>query len=222
MTNRYVDPAVIARFDELIAQGQAEYAALQNGPKGLAFRDPIWVTRWTTSCFNLLDRLSVSTNRFVVEFERFGRLQGDQLNLALPLGVLEAARTEYERGFAVDYHLGVAATVFRDLLEQAGYLLDRSYYQAAAVLLGAALEEGLRSRARAEQLELGNRETLSPLIDRLAKTGTLSPFEADRLRAIAKLRNDAAHGGSFSYGEGEVRSALDDATRVLARLLGAG
>jgi len=119
------------------------------------------------------------------------------LNLALPLGVLQAARTEYERGFAVDYHLGVAATVFRDLLEQAEYLLNRSYHQAAAVLLGAALEEGLRSRARAEQLELGNRETLSPLIDRLTKTGTLSPFEGDRLRAIAKLRNDAAHGGSL-------------------------
>ena len=218
IADKYMDPQIVARFNELIAEGRVLHDSAVNNSR--TFRDPAKVTRWTTSCLNLLDRLSVSTNRFVTEFERYALPRGDKLNLALPLGVLEAARTEYERGLAVDYHLGVAATVFVDLLDQARYLLERSYHQAAAVILGAALEEALRSRARAEGLEVANRETLNPLIDRLTKAGTLSAFEGDRLRSIAKLRNDAAHGGQLLYGEPEVKLALEDATRTMSRILG--
>lgn len=192
---------------------------MKEGPKGLAFRNPTWVTKWTTSCLNLLDRLSLSSNRFVAEFERYSHVQDGKFILALPLGVLEAARDEYQRGFAIDYHLGVAATVFGDLLAQAQYLLEKSYFQAAAVLAGAALEEGLRSRARSEGIDLEGRETLNPLIEKLCKTGSLTAFEADRLKGVAKLRNDAAHAAGFEYGRNEVTAALNDVQATLAKLL---
>lgn len=159
MRQPYVDPDILERFNELIAEARQELEYIYNNPGH--FRDPVWPTRWATSCLNLLDRLSVSTNRFVKEFEKYGRVDADRLTLGLPLGVLQAARDEYQRGFAVDYHLSVTATVFGDLLSQAQYLLEREYAQASAVLLGAALEEGLRARARADGLEVEPRDSES-------------------------------------------------------------
>jgi uncharacterized protein YutE (UPF0331/DUF86 family) len=98
-------------------------------------------------------------------------------------------------------------------------LLEKSYERAAAVLVGAALEESLRSRATVEGLDVTGRATLSPLIDKLAKSGTLTPFESDRLRGVAKLRNDAAHGGEFTYNHQTVHDALTDVRNVLARIM---
>ena len=220
MSNPYIDPDVLERFNELIAEARQTLDQLQTNPG--RFSDPVWPTRWATSCLNLLDRLSVSSNRFVKEFESYGRVTGEYLNLALPLGVLQSARDEYQRGFAIDYHLAVTATVFGDLVSQSQYLLDRGYTRASVVLFGAALEEGLKARARSEGLAVEPRDTLNPLCEKLTKSGTLSPFEADRLRGVAKMRNEAAHGEEFNYGSKDVAAALEDVRSVLGRTLGRG
>jgi hypothetical protein len=73
------------------------------------------------------------------------------------------------------------------------------YERAAVVLAGAALEEGLKNRARAAGVEVTSKETLSPIIIKLKamEVGVLTEFEAKRLEAVAKMRNDAAHGGGW-------------------------
>lgn len=55
------------RLDELIAEGESILAE-SNKPTPLP-GDSVRFTRWTTTCLNLLDKLSISTNRFVTEFE---------------------------------------------------------------------------------------------------------------------------------------------------------
>ena len=40
------------------------------------------------------------------------------------------------------------------------------------------------------------------------------------LEAIAKLRNDAAHGGDFTYTEEQVETAIKEVQAVLTKLLG--
>jgi hypothetical protein len=108
-------------------------------------------------------------------------------------------------------------------LDEARYLFQKGYIRAAAVLLGAALEEGLKARARAVPLELSPRDTLSPVIAKLKApaVGILSEFEAKRLEAIARLRNDAAHGGDFTYEAATVETALKEVEETLGRLLSA-
>lgn len=78
------------------------------------------------------------------------------------------------------------------------------------------------TRACADGLGVEPRDTLNPLIEKLAKSGTLSAFEADRLKGVAKTRNDAAHREQFTYGSKEVAAALDDVRSVLSRALGRG
>src|SRR5881396_3774537 len=137
MIGTYVNPHIVERLDQLIKEGEQQLWQLQKNPGEL--RDAARVSQWTTSSLNLLDKLSVSTNRFVQEFERYGRVSDGFLNIGLALGVLRAARDEYSRGLAVDYHLSVASSVFGDLLAEAEYLEGKGYLRAAAVLAGAAL-----------------------------------------------------------------------------------
>jgi len=216
-----INQQMLERLDELIREGEQQWLDFQKTPGRI--KDPVRFTQWTTSCLNLLDRLSISTNRFVVEFEPWAKpAPGREVNVGASLGVLKSARVEYERGFAIDYHLSVASAVFGDLLSQAEYLLDKGYLRASAVLIGAALEEALKSRAKAIPIEVSEKDTIVPLLHKLKapNVGVITEVQSKNLEAVAKVRNDAAHGGSFEYRKQDVDRALAEVQTVLDRILG--
>ena len=216
-----INPNILKRLNDLIREGEQQWGIFQKTPGSI--EDPVRFTQWTTSCLNLLDRLSVSTNRFVQEFEAWAKISpGRVVNLGGALGVLKASREEYIHGFAVDYHLAVASAVFGDILQQAEYLRNRGYLRAAAVLGGAALEEALRSRAKAIPIEISDKDTLVPLLHKLKAPGVgiITEVQSKTLEAVAKIRNDAAHGGPFEYHKEEVERALLEIQRILGRILG--
>ncbi len=208
MNTIFLNPDIVQRFDELIKNGeQLAWGAEKTATKLL---DPIRLTRWATSSLNLLDKLSVSTNRFVREFERYGHVNEEGVfNVGLALGVLQSARDEYLLGLAVEYHLSVSAAVFGGLLDEAKYLLEKSYLRAAMVLIGAALEEGLKTRAKQFPALLGGKETLTPIIHKLKASdiGVLNEFQAKELEAVGVLRNKAAHGEEFDCSKDEIEKA---------------
>lgn len=220
MTNSYINPDIAERFDELIREGERQRSVQES--HNWEVRNPVELTQWITSCLNLLDKLSISTNRFVTEFELYGRVKVGNFNIGLALGVLKSAREEYILGLAVDYQLSVSASVFSSILDEAEYLLSKGYLRASAVLAGAALEEGLKSRARAVGLEITKRETLDPVIDKLKQVdvGILTEFDAKRLKSITTIRNDAAHGGEFIYQKPQIQEMIADVEKTINRLLG--
>ena len=223
MNKLFINQVLLSRFDELIIDGEVRWQEFQQNERKMIV-DIVGYTQWSTSCLNLLDKLSVSTNRFVTQFEVWSvGGPGKQMNIGAALGVLKSARHEYSCGLAIEYHLSVSAAVFSGLLDEANYLFGKGYVPASAVLLGAALEEGLKARARAVPLELSPRDTLSPVIAKLKApgVGVLTEFESKRLEAIARLRNDAAHGGDFVYEAVAVESALKEVEATLSRLLSA-
>lgn len=218
----FVNPRIISGLDELIVEGERQWTEFLQKKKGI-IEDPVSFTKWITSCLNLLDKLSISTNCFVKEFESWTRSDAHKMpNIGAALGVLEAAKDEYLQGFAIDYHLGVAATVFGDLQQQAVYLFERGYSRAAIVLAGAALEEAMKVRIKSILVEMSGKETLVPLIHKLKSpdVNVLTEFQARQLEAIAKMRNDAAHGGEFNYTKDEVERSLADVSEALRRILG--
>lgn len=218
----YVNESVLARLDTLISEGERLWEEFKSNEDGIIM-DIVAFTRWSTSCLNILDKLSVSTNRFVKQFEVWviGG-PGKKMNIGAALGILQSAKDEYSLGLAIDYHLSVSATVFSGLLDEAEYLINKKYLRASAVLIGAALEEGLKTRARSESIEIGQKDTLNPVIQklRMSDTEVLTDFEAKELEAIAKMRNDAAHGGEFDYSKKQVQEVLKKVEETLNRLLG--
>lgn len=209
------------RLDDLIGEGERQWERYKAGGDG-TIKDPSSFAQWVTSVLNLLDKLSVSSNRFVNEFERWAtRGDGKEINIGAALGVLKSARVEYSLGLAVEYHLSVSAAVFDGLLDEAEYLANKGYIRAAAVLIGAALEESLKTRAQAIGLEIGPKDTLTPLITRLKsqEAQVLNEFEAKRLEALARMRNDAAHSGEFNYNHDQVSQALREVRAAVEQLL---
>lgn len=221
--NEYINPDIAERFDELVREGEQLWSELLKQKSG-RIDEPVRFTQWTTSCLNLLDKLSIGTNRFAKEFESWAsRSANNTPNIGAALSVLKAARDDYNRGFAIDYQLSVASAVFGDLLQQANYLFERGYLRAAVVLAGAALEEALRSRAKTMNITLTEKDTLIPMIHKLKspEVGIITEFHSRQLEAIAKIRNDAAHGkGDFSYSKDDVERTLSDIESVIGRLLG--
>ncbi len=220
MEKSYVNNSIVKRFDELISEGTRQWDEFNSNGDGI-IRDIVSFTQWSTSCLNLLDKLSVNSNRFVRQFEIWviGG-PGQKMNIGAALGVLQSAKNEYLSGMAVDYHLSVSSSVFSGILDEASYLLEKGYLRASAVLVGAALEEGLKTIARANSVEIGERETLSPLINKLKKSNiqALTEFEAKNLQAIAKMRNDAAHGGDFDYTKNQVNESYLKVEETIQRL----
>jgi hypothetical protein len=219
MKRTFSNPEIIRRFDELIERGnELWWDPVKN--QSHKIQNPVLFTQWATSSLNLLDKLSVSTNRFVREFEKYSSVQGNNLNIGLPLGVLKAAQDEYVRGLAVDYQLGVSAAVFGDIVSEAGYLMEKGYLRAAAILARAGLEEALRARARAIPLELSSRVKLSDLLGKLKQHGVLSEFDERRIDAHARIGNAAAHGDVFEYAREDVEKLIREAEEAVARYLG--
>ena len=220
MEKTYINKAIVDRFDELITEGQRLWEEYKKNEKGMIM-DIISFTQWSTSSLNLLDKLSISSNRFVRQFENWAvGGPGKQMNIGASLGILLSAKDEYLKGMAVDYHLSVSSSVFSGILDEAFYLLEKKYLRASAVLIGAALEEALKTYAKANSITLSPKETLTPLIDKMKKEDVqlLTEFEAKNLQAIAKMRNDAAHGGEFNYTQKQVQESYQKVEELLQRL----
>lgn len=83
----------------------------------------------------------------------------------------------------------IAADIFADILEMAEYLLSEGYKDAAAVLIGAALEGHLR--------HLGNRHIVA-----------ITHADGRPFTAWLDLRNSAAHGHYDVYTADYVRLFL--------------
>ncbi|MGL5014222.1 MAG: DUF4145 domain-containing protein [Bacteroidales bacterium] len=207
MNRIYVNPQIIERFSELIKDGKKIWNEVKE-TENCIIKDPVKFNKWATSSLNLLDKLSISTNRFVRQFENYavGR-PTECVNVGASLGVLESAKEEYEKGMAIEYHLSISATVFSGILDEASYLLNKNYLRSAMVLIGAALEEAFKAYAKAYEIEITNKETLSPLIDKLRKNGIISDLDKRKLESIVMLRNKAAHGGEFEYTKEEIEDA---------------
>ena len=211
----------LPRFDELISEGEMLWIKFQENKDG-SLEDVVSFTKWTTSSLNLLDKLSISTNRFVTQFEIWiDNSPGRNINIGGALGVLQSARKEYSCGMAVEYHLSVSAAVFSGLLDEAEYLCNKGYLRASAVLIGAALEEGLKTRAKSDSIDINRKDTLNPITSKLKKktVGILNEFEAKKLEVVAKIRNDAAHGDNFNYKKEDVEEALRTVESTLSKVL---
>ena len=127
-------------------------------------------------------------------------------------GILKGVQHDLQSGMLVDFRRLLQAEIFADFLEMAEHLLDEGYKDAAAVLLGAILEDSLRKVATATGVATvapnGKALTIDPLNVAIAKNGTYNALVQKQITSWANLRNDAAHGNFSKYDDGHVRQML--------------
>jgi hypothetical protein len=127
-------------------------------------------------------------------------------------GILKGVQHELQSGLLVNIRGLLQAEIFADFLEMAEHLLNEGYKDAAAVLLGAVLEDSLRKVADAAGVATvapnGKAFTIDPLNVAIAKNGTYNALVQKQITSWAGLRNDAAHGHFTKYDDGDVRQML--------------
>lgn len=127
-------------------------------------------------------------------------------------GILKAVESNLESGMLSNFKSLAQAEVFADFLEMAEHLLGEGYKDAAAVLLGAVLEDSLRKIADANAVPVmgpkGKPLTLDPLNSAVTKQGVYGPLVQKQITSWANLRNDAAHGHFDKYDELQVKHML--------------
>ena len=122
------------------------------------------------------------------------------------IGVLLAAKSDIEGGVLLKIEQLIRADTFADIHEQATYLLDNRYKDAAAVLFGAVLESALRKLCEKQGLAIGLNEAIDLMNTKLA-SGTsqlYSKLVQKQITAWADIRNNAAHGHFDKYSEKDV------------------
>jgi len=231
----------LARFDELIAEGKSLVDSIDVIPphsSGGIFvtyttynLDTQRLARWKTNCLTLFHPFTKQGTKLKEQVDLFSKTGGKKPEVKYCLGILEAFRDDFHKGFLDDLLLKVEAEVAGDYMGQAENLLKEGHrgkydYVPAAVLTGAVLEKALRTLCGQQQPPVsvitakGERKTMNPLIDDLKKAGLFNELKAKQLRSWADIRNKAAHGEFDQFAKADVEQMISGITNFLADYLG--
>ena len=128
------------------------------------------------------------------------------------VGIFKGVEHDIKSGMLANFRSLIQAEIFADFLEMAEHLHREGYKDAAAVLLGAVLEDSLRKVADANGVSTlnakGKPHTIDPLNAALAKQGAYNALVQKQITSWANLRNDAAHGHFGKYDDAQVQQML--------------
>jgi len=148
----------------------------------------------------------------------FGVLHQQQQNLT---GLLQGLRRAYAANYLGSVEELVHADVFGDFLEMADYLLDGGYKDAAAVIAGGVLEEGIRKLCAKVGIPVtapdGRPRKANVMNDELAKAPAYGKLEQKSVTAWLDLRNKAAHGQYTEYDRNQVSAYISGIRDFLIR-----
>ena len=120
------------------------------------------------------------------------------------LGVLEAARSDFEAGLLFDMRALISAELLGDFLAQSEALLAAGYHIPAASLAGAVLEDTLRQLCRRRGIALPTKTKIDALNADLARDGAYDKLVQKRIVAMADIRNNADHGHFDKFNDDDV------------------
>ncbi len=203
---------VILKFKELIDKAQHACNERSASADGTISGDAYFEVR--TSALNLLARVTSEDSFYVRELRDM-----KTLNPFVMKGILNAALVDYTQGFMADSKLLVSAEVFADFLVQAEILLENDYKDAAAVVIRAVLEDGLRRLCSASELMPSPRDGVHQLAEKLLRKGAITSLQFKEIEAKKEVGNNAAHGHFDEYAKADVVAFYEFVQRFLANLV---
>lgn len=231
----------LARFDEMIVEGKLLADSIRVIPPHTRGNvtvvsttyesDPQRLARWKTNCLTLFHPFAKEGSQIREQAEQFSGTGSTKPQVRYALGILEAFRDDFDKGFLDDFLLKVEAEVASDYLGQAEDLLKegpRGKYDhvPAAVLAGAVLEKALRTLCGQQHPPVsitkqnGETKMMNSLIDDLKKADLFNELKASQLRSWAHIRNKAAHGEFDQFTKPDVEQMLTGIQIFLADYLG--
>ena len=205
-----IEQAISRRFQELLDLGQKVLETRQSPGRGVIMPDFVnnaLFQEWSTAALAFLGRVMSKQSEYYTRFAegiKHGYFGGAETAHA----ILKAAKSDFDGGYLFDTRKRIEAEVFDDFLEQAEGLLKDGYFQVAAVIAGAVLEDGLRKLCVAKSIPLAANPKLDAMNADLAKAGVYDKLVQKQVTWLADLRNKAAHGEWNKFKRDDVEAML--------------
>ncbi|MBC8199351.1 MAG: hypothetical protein H8E80_04805 [Desulfobacteraceae bacterium] len=206
-------------IDDLSAEGNkilSKALTLGDDMKG---QDLSNVSSWVTRLGQLIRQLyGTKSQQFAVyssalETHAFWTIHSnyhDQISQLV--GVATSIKHDYEKGLLNNIRSLIQADIFSDFLEMGEYLLSEGYKDAAAVIIGAVLEDGLKKLCERNGIpilrENGRPLTIEPLNRALSTAKVYNKLIQKQITTWAHIRNKAAHGEYDEYNKPQVEMML--------------
>lgn len=202
----------LSRFIQLIQQhSRARYEDVGGNFSGnrvlnVAYHD--W-TQWFTSALGLLSLV------FGEDSPHYRNLQQVYDRASVPtknrfdagLGVVTAAKSDYEGGYYVSLTQTIAGEVFGDFVGLAKKALEEENKDVAAVLACAALEDALKRYATLNDLDV-DEQSMKQVVDALKSKGLVSGAQKSLLDTMPKIRDYAMHANWDKISREDVGSVI--------------
>lgn len=204
-------------IEALIREGADALASKRDYDFDPSTVDETLASQWSTNVMAMLrSAFGENSDHYRAAKERTAFLQqrsrhDDALKLQ---GMAKAALAAWDNGYVFHLRQLAEAEVEASLIEQAEELLSKGYYQAAAVVAGAVLEQHLRSLCTKYNVSAqganGKPKTMEPLNQDLCRAGAYNTIQQKQITHLAGIRNEAAHGNPVSADEAKrlVQEAL--------------
>ena len=203
------------RFAELIGQGQRVLSTKRAGTSGFTWVDNLQASEWLTSAQAFICNVMGKGSEHYSRYTRFSDHGARFEYIESALGVLQAAKVDFDGGYLLEFKRRIEAEVFDDFLEQAEYFLRDGYFQVAAVVAGATLEDGLRKLCIRRNIALPEKPKLDRMNGELAKSGVYDKLIQKKITVMADIRNKAAHGKWDEFKEEDARELVEGVRRFL-------
>jgi len=194
----------------LIEEGLRILSLAEFAETGLAGKDLADVSAWVTRLGQLVRTVYGEKSQ---QFDSYNEALktpnfyyiycSNNAQISRLVGVAKSIQHNIEQDLLFDFRALVQADVFADFLEMGEYLLSEGYKDAAAVIFGSVLEDGLRKLCEKRGLPIVNSSgrplTIDPMNSSLAGDGVYSKLEQKQITTWAHIRNKSAHGEYEEY-----------------------
>ena len=203
---------ILKKFDELISESQDSASERQQSNDGVL--SPIRFFRLLSSTQVLFAYLGADKHdELLTEYLKI------KINPETIQGVLESAKREFEFGLLNHPRILATADSMENLLEQAEYLLNQEYKDAACVIIGGTLESTLKSMLtnKYPTISFESKKGLAHLNQKLYSEASAYDKATWRLiDSYGDLRNYSAHGDYTKYNKQQVKEFLDFTRRFIS------
>lgn len=222
-----IDARITTEVDDLVEVGQRLNRSASTSSRGVAGDELAELAMWVSRLGHLIQKLYGEKSQHFASYNRalatpsFYNLHSNCYeHFTQVVGVAKAIQHDIKRGLLVDFKSQAQAEVFADFLAIGGQLLSDGHKDAAAVIVGSVLEDGLRKLAERAGLSLvtnaGQPLTMDALNMQLAKADVYAKLVQQQITSWAHIRDNAVRGEFSTYTLEQVNAMLSFAQSFLS------
>jgi len=213
---------VLNRIEGLIKKGEELYSTRHTVSSGTFVNTPEF-TGIKAASLSFVLKLYPITHPYYTEINKLLTFTSAE-TLSQLLNILRNIHEEISGGWLFTIKGLISSEIFADFMEMSKNLLDQSYKDAAAVMIGGVLEEHLRQLCSKNDIpiETENSDKIRPrnadsLNSDLNKREVYNTLDSKSVVSWLGLRNDAAHGHYGAYTKGQVDNMYNGVMEFLKR-----